>query len=131
MQKFQGKGKCNIYNRKCLNIVVNLSSGTSLNLQDDPPKKQTQCQPSEIFELSSSTNEESCDKISVSCHPVSSVEMTLKLSLLIFLLLLLVYHIYNLIKTGSFEPETCDIDNHSNYFIFDSQWSTNKPRHLT
>ena len=103
-----------------------LSPGTSLNLPDDPPKQQS---PSEIFELSSSSKEEPCDNISVSCHPVSSVEMTVKLSLLIFLLLLLVYHIYNLIKTGSFEPETCDIDNHSNYFIFDSQWSSNKPRH--
>ena len=108
-----------------------VSPDTSLNLKDVPPKQQTPCNPSEIFELSSSTKEESCDNISVSCHPVSSVEMTLKLSFLISLLLLFVYHIYNLIKTGSFEPETCDIDNHSNYFIFDSQWSTNKPRHLT
>ena len=109
-----------------------LSSDTSLNFTDAPAKQQTPCNPSEIFELSSRTKKESCDNISVSCHPVSSVEMTLKLSFLISLILLLVYHIYNLIKTGSFEPETCDVDNHSNnYFIFDSQLSTNKPRHLT
>ena len=108
-----------------------LSPGTSLNLPDGPPKQQTHCKPREIFELSSSSQEESCDNISVSCHPASSVEMRVKLSLLIFLLLLLVYHVYSLIKikTGSFEAETCDIDNHSNYFIFDSQWSPNKPRH--
>ena len=103
-----------------------LSPGTSLNLPDGPPKQQTHCNPSDIFELSSSSQEESCDNISVSCHPV---EMTLKLSLLIFLLLTLVYHIYNLIQTGSLEPGTCDNDNQSNYLIFGSQWSTNKPRH--
>ena len=128
MQKLQGKGKCK-YIQQIRLYVINLSPGTSLNLQDVPPKKQTPCSSSEIFELSSSTKEESCDKISVSCHPVSSVEMMLKLSLLIFLFLLLVYHIYNLIQTGSFEPETCDIDNHSNYLkLFGVH---NEQHHLT
>merc|ERR1712062_4440 len=94
--------------------------GTLSDLQDVPSSK--------IFELSSNTKEESCDKIPVSFHSVSYVEMTLKLLLLIFLFLLLVYHIYNLIKTGSFEPETCHSDNHSNYLIFGSH---NEQHHLT
>ena len=104
-----------------------------MSSQDVPPspseKQQNQCNSSEIFELSSSSKVETCDVISVPSHPVSTVEMTLKILLLLFLLLCLVYHISNLMKSGSFEAETCDIDNQSNYLIFGSQWSTNKPRH--
>ena len=46
--------------------------------------------------------------------------MTLKITLLLFLIMLLAYHIYHItIKTENVEPETCDTDNQSNnLFIY-------------
>ena len=81
---------------------------TSSLLENVSEKRLTSCQ-------NRSENCEFCSSSKEGMKPSSPrLETALKVSLFLFLILLMVYHISNLIKTEIFELETCDIDNQSN-----------------
>ena len=73
-------------------------------------------------QLSSSqyNQREKCSRNEGVISSSNPLEMTLKITLLLFLIMLLAYHIYHItIKTENVEPETCDTDNQSNnLFIY-------------